>query len=244
MTYWLTSVEPLYPRLAENRREKEKGIHLMSTLPAVAASAVNGRLAIPQSYIGRVNVVGDCYCFGVVVDRRPPTYKNIPIYISVAGPATSVEALWAKLSQGKETAVVPEDRSLASIYLEPNKGGLYARYQKKIDWLGIDHLILLHEDLAEPKYPVAGEAKDVGLTYILAVSEEQHHAKLGEHVRKTVKVDVFETWFDYLYLEGRSRGLVRDCVGYGLDACSVRLDASKWTETITTGLTAKRIQFP
>src|SRR5262249_43305687 len=142
------------------------------------------------------------------------------------------------------TAVVPEDRALASIYLEPNKGGLYTRYQKKIDWLGIDHLVLVHEDLAEPAYPVAGEAKEVGLTYILAVSEAQRRAKLGEHIRQTVKVAVFEMWFDYLYTEGRSHGLVRDCVGYGLDACSVRLDVLKWTEIITTGLTAKRIQFP
>src|SRR5437868_186919 len=73
-------------------------------------------IAVPQSYVGRVNVVGDCYCLGVVVDRRPPTYKNIPVYISVAGPATSVEALWAKLSPGKETGVVPDDRSKTTIY--------------------------------------------------------------------------------------------------------------------------------
>lgn len=216
----------------------------MSNLPAVAAPTANGRLVIPQAYVGRVNVVGDCYCFGVVVDRRPPTYKNIPIYISVAGPATSVEALWAKLSQGKETAVVPDDRGQPSIYLEPNKGGLYTRYQKKIDWLGIDHLVLLHEDLAEPQYPAANEAKEVALTYVLAVSEAQRRAKLGEHVRKMVKVAVFETWFDYLYSEGRSRGLVRDCAGFSLEAFSVRLDALKWTDIITAGLAAKRIQFP
>ena len=216
----------------------------MSTLPAMVAPAAKERITIPQSYIGRVNVVGDCYCFGVVVDRRPPTYKSIPIYISVAGPATSVEALWAKLSQGKETAVIPEDRGQSSIYLEPNKGGLYTRYQKKIDWLGIDHLVLVHEDLAEPQYPGLGGAKEPAVTYVLAVSESQRRAKLGEHVRKTVKIAVFEAWFDYLYAEGCSRGLVRDCVGYGLAAFSVRLDALKWTELISAGLAAKRLQFP
>jgi hypothetical protein len=212
----------------------------MSTLP----SAVSGRLAIPQSYIGRVNVVGDCYCFGAVVDRCPPSYKSIPIYISVAGPATSVEALWAKLSQGRETAIIPDDRGQSSIYLEPNKGGLYTRYQKKIDWLGIDHLVLVHEALAEPQYPGVGDAKEAAVTYIVALSEAQRRAKLGEHVRKTVKIAVFEAWFDYLYAEGRSRGLVRDCVGYGLDAFSIRLDAPKWTEVITAGLAAQHLQFP
>lgn len=216
----------------------------MSDLSVSVASIANRPVTLPQAYIGRVNVVGDCYCLGVVVDRRPPTYKNIPIYISVAGPATSVEALWAKLSQGKETAVVPEDRCQPSIYLEPNKGGLYTRYQKKIDWLGIDHLVLVHEDLAEPHYPATGEAKEVALTYVLAVSETQRQAKLAEHVRKTVKVAVFETWYEYLYTEGRGRGLVRDCDGHGLAAFSVRLDCAKWSDIITSGLAAKHIQFP
>jgi hypothetical protein len=191
---------------------------------------------IPHAYIGRVNVVGDCYCLGVVVDRRLPTFKNIPIYVSVVGPSTSVEALWAKLSQGKETAIVPEDRTQSAIYLEPNKGGLYTRYQKKIEALGVDHLILVHQDMAEPVYPSALDDGDPSITYLLCVSEEQRPAKLGEHVRKTVKVAVFAAWFDYLYAEGRQRGLVRDCVGYGVAALAVRLDKAKWTEVITSGL--------
>src|SRR5450432_2800463 len=153
------------------------------TLPVSSAAAW---LQIPQAYIGRVNVVGDCYCFGVVVDRRPPAYKNIPIYLSVAGPATSVEALWAKLSQGKETSVVPDDPAQNAIYLEPNRGGLYTRYQKKIEALGIDHLILIHDTLAEPQYRPADDKDDPATTYLLCVSDEQRRAKLGEHVRKTV----------------------------------------------------------
>src|SRR5450432_1835406 len=131
----------------------------MSQLPAISGS--NG--SIPHSYIGRVNVVGDCYCMGVVVDRRPPSYKNIPIYISVAGPATSVEALWAKLSQGKETSVVPDGKHATPIYLQPNGAGLYTRFQKKIDTVGIDHLILIHENMAEPDYQSTADAP---ITYL------------------------------------------------------------------------------
>ncbi len=198
---------------------------------------------IPQSYIGRVNVVGDCYCFGVVLDRRPPTYRNIPIYISVAGPATSVEALWAKLAQGKETAIVPDDRTRSTLYLEPNKAGLYRRHQKKIEWLGIDHLVLIHEDLTEPPYPSVNEDTEPATTYILGISEEQRLAKLGEHVRKTVKVVVFDTWFAYLNAEGRRRGLLRDCESHGIPASAVKLDAAKWTTLITEGLQSKQIQF-
>ncbi len=203
----------------------------------------NPRFAIPQTFVGRVNVVGDCYCFGVVVDRRPPTFKNIPIYVNVAGPATSVEALWAKLSQGKETTVVPEDNSPA-IYLEPNKGGLYTRYQKKIAELGIDHLILVHENMAEPTYPTAGDKDEAPTTYLLCVSDEQRCIKLGEHVRKTVKVAVFDQWFEYLAAEGHSRGLIRECLGYSIQALSLTLDASKWTEIIRSGLRTGALKLP
>ena len=200
---------------------------------------------IPQTYVGRVNVVGDCYCLGVVVDRRPPSYKSIPVYISVVGPATSVEALWAKLSQGKETSVVPDDRQQPTIYLEPNKGGLYTRYQKKIEALGVDHLVLVHEDMAEPCYPSAEDDKaDSATTYLLCTSDEQRLAKLGEHVRKTVKVAVFDAWFEYLYQEGQKRGLVRECMGFGVQAAAIRLDAVKWTGVITAGLAEQAIQFP
>lgn len=205
---------------------------------------MNGQLVTPQTYVGRVNVVGDCYCLGVVLDRRPPTYKNIPIYINVAGLATSVEALWAKISQGKEASIVPDDTAKSVIYLEPNKAGLYTRYQKKIDELGIDHLLLVHEDLAEPSYPSAGTDNEPATTYVLCVSEEQRRAKLGEHVRKTVKVAVFDAWFDYVYIEGRSRGLIRECVGYGIEAVAIKLDPLKWTQVVTSGLASATFHLP
>ncbi len=205
---------------------------------------MNGQLVFPQTYVGRVNVVGECYCLGLVADRRPPTYKNIPVYISVAGPATSVEALWAKLSQGKEATVIPDDHTQQAIYLEPNAAGLYTRFQKKIEALGIDHLILVHEDMAEPTYPTATGEKEAATTYIMKVSDDQLIAKLGEHVRKTVKVAVFDQWLPFLLGEGRAKGLVRDCAGYGNQAISVKLDTLKWTSFITSGLSSGGIALP
>jgi hypothetical protein len=223
-----TSTAPVHPRLEPR-----------------PAAIISPHGSIPQSYIGRVNVVGDCYCMGVVVDRRPPSYKNIPVYISVVGPATSVEALWAKLSQGKETSVIPDDSSQPSIYLQPNKGGLYTRYQKKIEALGVDHLVLVHEDMAEPPYPSAGGDQDDSTTaYMLCTTDEQRLAKFGEYVRKTVKVALFDPWFEYLYGEGLSRGLIRTCYGYGVEAMAVKLEAPKWTEVITAGLQTKQLFLP
>jgi len=51
---------------------------------------------IPQQYVGRMNVVGDCFVFGAAL------HDNRPVYLDIAGPATSVEAVWARLAQGKE----------------------------------------------------------------------------------------------------------------------------------------------
>ena len=43
---------------------------------------------------------------------------------------------------------------------------------------------------------------------------------------------------------GKSKGLVRDCTGYGIEAVSIRLDALKWTAAITDGLKNGTIALP
>ncbi len=96
---------------------------------------------IPQQYVGRMNVVGDCFVFGAAL------HDSQPVYLDIAGPATSVEAVWARLAQGKEARIVPDIGS--SIVLQPPEPGLFARFQRKIDGLGIDHLLLVHKDITE-----------------------------------------------------------------------------------------------
>ena len=75
-----------------------------------------------------MNVVGDCFVFGAAL------HDNHPVYLDIAGPATSVEAVWAKLAQGKEARIVPDTGS--SIVLQPPEPGLFARFQRKMDGLG------------------------------------------------------------------------------------------------------------
>jgi hypothetical protein len=186
-------------------------------------------------------VAGDCFCFGAVVDRRSPGYKNLPIYLSVAGPSSSVDAVWAKLAQGKEVTIVPDDKNAAAIYLQPNAAGLYTRFQRKIETVGIDHLILIHEDAAEVDY---SDLKDAPTTYLLCTSTQQKIAKLGDIVRHVVKIAVFDPWLDYVYEEGLRRGLVRGCISYGVKALAVKLDVRGWTAVITEGLAGKQIAFP
>src|SRR5258708_34580985 len=110
-------------------------------------------LTLPQDYVGQINVVGDCQCFGLVQHLKVPTYKYVPVFVNVTGAASSVEALWAKLVQGK-SALILRDNNLPNVALEPDDKGLYVRFQKKIGSLGLDHLLLVHRELAEPEYPV------------------------------------------------------------------------------------------
>ena len=57
------------------------------------------------------------YCFGAAVHLDPETHKAVPVYLDIAGPATSVEVAWARLVQGKELTIVPDNAP--AIYLQP-----------------------------------------------------------------------------------------------------------------------------
>ena len=195
--------------------------------------------SFPQSYVGQVNVVGDCYCFGVACHLKGQT--SVPVFLSVTGAASSVEALWARMAQGKASAIL-RDHPQPAIPLEPEEKGMYVRIQKKVEGLGIDHLFLIHRELAEPEYPTTDQ---IGHLYMLWPDEQAGIAKLGEHIRKTVKVAVFPDWFPYLRQAGRERGLVRSlsCWG-GVEAVFVFLHPMRWTELISDGLKQGRLAFP
>src|SRR5438874_8775250 len=117
---------------------------------------------IKRSYVGQVSVVGTAYCFGAAVHFDLESRKAIPVYLDIAGPATSVEAAWARLAQGKELTIVPDNGS--AIYLQPPQGGTLKRYQRRFPELAIDQLILVHTD--------AVDVPDEGLTFQIETSRE------------------------------------------------------------------------
>ena len=172
---------------------------------------------------------------------KVPTYKYIPVFVNVTGAASSVEALWAKLAQGKPALVIRDDGA-PNLALEPDDKGLYVRFQKKIEGLGVDHLLLVHRALAEPDYPTDGTATSI---YSFWLDEAQGTAKLGQHVRRAVKVAVFDQWFTYLNVEGRKTGLVKmlTCFG-GVNAVEITLDSDRWTKVISKGLQSGQIKLP
>lgn len=186
---------------------------------------------IPQQYVGRMNVVGDCFVFGAAL------HDNQPVYLDIAGPATSVEAVWAKLAQGKEARIVPDTGS--SIVLQPPEPGLYTRFQRKLDGLAIDHLLLVHKAITEPVYA------ELSTTFMFFVDKDQATTILGDHISKLVKVAVFPAWHAYLVQQGRQERLVQRCTCYGgVTLHAVTLDAEAWTRIIQGGLASGTISLP
>ena len=186
---------------------------------------------IPQQYVGRMNVVGDCFVFGAAL------HDNQPVYLDIAGPATSVEAVWARLAQGKEARIVPDTGS--SIVLQPPEPGLFARFQRKIDGLGIDHLLLVHKAITEPVYSELSE------TFMFFTGKEQATAILGDHISRLMKVAVFPEWHPYLVQQGQQAHLVERCTCYGgVQVWAITLDRDAWTRVIQDGLASGNLTLP
>ncbi|KAB2902651.1 MAG: hypothetical protein F9K27_16005 [Anaerolineae bacterium] len=188
---------------------------------------------IAQAFIGQISVVGECFAFGAALDGQQL------VYLDVAGPATSVEAVWAKLAQGKETAIVPLERDTEKIVLRSAEGKL-KRFERKVEGIGIYHLLLIHHDLLEPVYA------ELSTTYLFLTShKDQTTAKLGAHIQALVDIAVFPQWFNYLVQQGRVEGLLKPLTCYGgVKLWRVTLDRDAWSRLICRGLQQQQIQLP
>jgi len=194
---------------------------------------------LPLKYIGHISVVGDCFCFGLAVEYTPQTYRSYPIYLNIAGAATSVEAVWARLVQGKELTVTPLERNTSSIVLHSPEKGLYTRMQRKIEWLGMDNLILLHRQLAQPEFI------DQSFAYVIALDSAQASLRLVDYISKLVKIAVFPQWGEYLRKRGYRENLLTPHTSFeGVEFWTIHLDAVGWTSLICNGLRRNDIQLP
>ena len=78
------------------------------------------------------------------------------------------------------------------------------------------------------------------MAFALAGHVEPVQRRLGK-----IQVAVFNQWFSYLNVEGRSAGLVKPLTCYGkLNAIQISLDPTRWTEVIAKGLKSRRITLP
>jgi hypothetical protein len=188
---------------------------------------------ITQTYVGQMTVVGECFAFGCAIDGGQL------VYLDVAGPATSVEAVWAKVAQGKEAAIIPPERDAQKIVLRSEEGKL-KRFERKVEGIGIYHLLLIHHDLLEPVYD------ELSTTYLFLTSDkDQTTVKLGAHIAELVDIAVFPNWFPYLVQQGRVEGLLKPLTCYGgVNMFRVTLDKDAWSRLICRGLQQRQIQLP
>ncbi len=185
-----------------------------------------------QDYIGQISVVGECFCYGAALDGPQL------VYLDIAGAATSVEAVWARLAQGKECYLIPVDPTADKIVLRSEEGFL-KRIQRKVEGIGIHHLLLLHQDLMEPTYA------ELSTTYLFLLDNLQATALLGMHVQQLVDIAVFPDWSPYLVQQGRLEGLVAPirCYG-GVKLWKLTLDKAAWQRLIRQGLARQQLHFP
>lgn len=184
-----------------------------------------------QSFVGRVNVVGDCCCFGAAL------HHETLIYLDIAGASTSVEAVAAKLSKGDAVHLIPP-QDAAKIECKPAEKASFSRIQQK-NTLGIHHLLLLHKSIQQPVY---GET---GATYMIVEDKEMASAMLGHHILNLVKIALYPAWYRYLVKRGREAGLLHKCRCYGgVDIWAVSLNRAGWENLIMGGLRLKEIQLP
>ncbi len=187
---------------------------------------------IAQSYVGQITVVGECFCYGCAVDGQQL------VYLDVAGPATSVEAVWAKLAQAKECYLLPPDHAAQKITLRTNEG-LLKRIQRKIEGIGIHHLLLLHQDLLTPTYA------ELSTTYLFLADKTQTTAKLGSHIQQLVDIAVFPAWYAYLVQQGRLEGLITPLTCYGgVNLWKLSLDKTCWQRLICRGVSQRSLILP
>lgn len=191
------------------------------------------QILMNQAYVGQVTVVGECFAFGCAIDGGQL------VYLDVAGPATSVEAVWAKIASGKEAAIIPPGRNAEKIALRSEEGKL-KRFQRKVEGIGVYHLVLIHRDLLEPTY------NELSKTYIFLTDDKaQTTAKLGAHIAELVDIAVFTGWHPYLVQQGRMGGLLTPLTCYGgVKLWRVTLDRDAWSRLICHGLSIGSLKLP
>ena len=187
---------------------------------------------IAQTCVGQISVVGECFCFGVALDKAQL------VYLDLAGPATSVEAVWAKLAQSKECYVISPERDAEKITLRSEEGKL-KRLQRKVEGIGIYHLLLVHRDILEPQYA------ELTTTYLFLTDKDKASAKLGAHVQALVDIAVFPAWYAYLVQQGRVERLITPLTCYGgVSLYRLDLNKSAWERLICRGLSQGSIRLP
>ncbi len=189
--------------------------------------------------IGSIHGVGEAFVFGLAQHTLSEDHTDT-VYLSIAGPVTSVESIWARLLNRRLLAVESEGREIAYLShhgIAGEEGSPYQRIQRRIPGLQIDHLILLDKRFAAVEYA------ELGFAYLF---EDAHLSlKLFDHVRALVNLPVFPLWAEGLAEIARLTGLLRPLACYGGQAVHVlTLDRTRWELEISTRLAGGELPWP
>lgn len=134
-------------------------------------------------HLGWLAITGRCEVFGLGIERHGSDYS--PIYLNLAGPATAVEAVWARLAQGKELTFthITGNHSSSMATLRPKSKGMYERYQTKIEGLNFDNLILV------PK-----QMRHETAHYIFVLDQAEAEQKLYDILNEIIHIPFFREW--------------------------------------------------
>ena len=105
-----------------------------------------------MSHVGHIAHVGNTYVFGLA-QHTVSEHRTDSVYLNLAGPVTSVEAVWAALLDRRTVLFQPAGKACSAIR-HLRHGGVgsdhrspgespYVRFQRRIPGLQIEHLILL-----------------------------------------------------------------------------------------------------
>lgn len=195
--------------------------------------------------VGQITQVGETYVFGVA-QHHVERSRTDTVYLNLAGPATSVEAVWANLVEQRTTALRIDD--YRTLFVKhggvPGQGPAsqakgespYLRFQRRIPGLAIDHLILLDRRFAQVEY------RDSSLTYLFETPNLP--LKLGDHVRQLVNIAVFPQWFEALAEAGREQRLLLPVYCLGHTVYLLRLDRTRWEHLISLKLEKGQLPWP
>jgi hypothetical protein len=189
-------------------------------------------LEIARSYIGRINVAGDALVFGLALCQGN---ANQVAYMDMVGPRSSVEAVWAKLLNGKGGAVwVQRDKEgpiplMASPHLK--------RFQVALEGIGQDNLVLVVDDTEE----------DLRHRYLLAHNGTPDTAAFLACIKEICKAPIYPEWIESgeLLEIARSRHMVAPCVSYGgVEMLAVVKTAVSWEKAISDSKGFGKLTLP
>ncbi len=198
-------------------------------------------LQLNMHHIGSMSQVGEVLVWGFS-QHQLTEHRADTVYLNFAGPATSVEAIWARLIERRTTAIT----DLSGKHHFVRHGGIpgqsenelpYLRFQRRIEGLSIDHMILLDRRFSEVNY-------DAERSSAFVFEADNMAALIGHHVRQLVNVAVFDAWFPALLEIGRRERLVTPLTNFAHPVYHVSLDRTRWELQISLGVEKGELEWP